>query len=137
MLKIITYRSTRQQVLILLDSLTIEIIVANAASVVESCNKSLVETCSKLRKESCYDWGLKVLSQQKNLVYTRELNRISLIYTRLVVYTTLYLTYLKCCALSIKSTYIKHIVWHYCFRTFYILPCDMYNSCNITLTPNL
>ena len=54
MLKIITHGSTRQQVLILSDSLTIEIIVANAALAVESYNKSLVETCSKLREESCY-----------------------------------------------------------------------------------
>jgi len=76
MLKIITHGSTRQQVLILSDSLTIEIIVANAALAVESYNKSLVETCSKLREESCYIWRLKVLSQQKNLVYTKELNRV-------------------------------------------------------------
>ena len=53
-LKIITYRPTRQQVLILLDSSTTRIIVANAALVVECCTKGLVEAYSKLRVESVY-----------------------------------------------------------------------------------
>ena len=45
------------QVLIPLDSPTIEIIVANAALAVESCNKGLVEAHSKLRVESvCKAW---------------------------------------------------------------------------------
>ena len=48
------HRLTRQQVLISLDSLTTEIIMANATSVVKSCNKSLVNTYSKLRIKSVY-----------------------------------------------------------------------------------
>ena len=36
----------------LLNSAAAELIVANAASAVQSCNKGLVEACSKLRVES-------------------------------------------------------------------------------------
>jgi len=54
MLKMMTHGPIRWQVLILLDSFTTEIIVANAAMAVESYNKSLVETYSKLRVESVH-----------------------------------------------------------------------------------
>ena len=47
-----TQGPTRHQVLVPLDSAIAELIVANAASAVQSCNKSLVEACSKLRVES-------------------------------------------------------------------------------------
>ena len=49
-----THGPTRHQVLILLDSPTSEIVVANAASVVESCNRGLVDAHSKLRVESVH-----------------------------------------------------------------------------------
>ena len=54
-LKIITYKPTRQQVLILLDFPTTRIIMANAALAVESCTKGLVEAYSKLRVKSIQD----------------------------------------------------------------------------------
>ena len=54
MLKMMTHGPIRWQVLILLDSFTAEIIVANAAMAVESYNKSLVETYFKLRVESVH-----------------------------------------------------------------------------------
>jgi len=47
-----TQGPTRCQVLILLTPATAEIVVANAALVVESCNKGLISACSKLRVES-------------------------------------------------------------------------------------
>ena len=48
---------TRHQVLIPLIPAAAEIVMANAASAVESCNKGLVEACSKLRVESvCKAW---------------------------------------------------------------------------------
>ena len=50
--KMITHGPTRRQVLISLDTPTTEVIVANAATAVESCNKGLVEAHSKLRVES-------------------------------------------------------------------------------------
>ena len=40
--------------LILLSLAVIEMVVANAASAVEFCNKGLVSACSKLRVESVY-----------------------------------------------------------------------------------
>jgi len=44
-------------VLILLDTPTAEVVVANAATTVESCNRGLVEAHSKLRVESmCKAW---------------------------------------------------------------------------------
>ena len=49
-----TQEITRCQVLVLLDSATAKLIVTNAASTVQSCNKSLVEACSKLRVESVH-----------------------------------------------------------------------------------
>jgi len=52
--KMTTYGPTRCQVLILLDALTTEVIVANAAPTVKSCNKSLVEAYSKLRVKSVH-----------------------------------------------------------------------------------
>ena len=51
-LKMTTQGPTRHQVLILLAPAATEIVVANAASAVESCNKSLVSAHSKLRVES-------------------------------------------------------------------------------------
>ena len=45
---------TRHQVLIPLALAAAEIVVANAASTVESCNKSLVSAHSKLRAESVH-----------------------------------------------------------------------------------
>ena len=49
-----TQGPTRYQVLILLTPAATEIVVANTASVVESCNKGLVSACSKLRVESVH-----------------------------------------------------------------------------------
>ena len=51
-LKMTTQEPTRHQVLIPLTLAAAETVVANAASVVESCNKGLVSACSKLRVES-------------------------------------------------------------------------------------
>ena len=51
-LKMTTQGPTRCQVLVLLDSAAAELIVANIASAVQSCNKGLVEACSKLRELS-------------------------------------------------------------------------------------
>jgi len=52
-----TYGPTRHQVLIPLDAPSAEIVVANAAIAVESCNKGLVKAHSKLRVESvCKAW---------------------------------------------------------------------------------
>jgi len=50
--KMITHGPTRHQVLIPLDAPSSEIVVANAAMAVESCNRGLVEARSKLRVES-------------------------------------------------------------------------------------
>ena len=56
-LKMTTQGPTRCQVLIPLTPAAAEMIVANAASVVESCNKGLVSACSKLRVKSvCKAW---------------------------------------------------------------------------------
>ena len=49
-----TQRPTRCQVLIPLTPAAVEIVVANAASAVESCNKGLVSARSKLRVESVH-----------------------------------------------------------------------------------
>jgi len=55
--KMTTHGPTRRQVLIPLDTSTAEVIVANAATAVESCNRGLVEANSKLRVESvCKAW---------------------------------------------------------------------------------
>jgi len=43
---------TRRQVLIPLDTPTVEVVVANTATAVESCNRGFVEAHSKLRVES-------------------------------------------------------------------------------------
>ena len=53
-LKMTTQGPTRCQVLISLTPAAVEMVVANVASVVESCNKSLVSAHSKLRVESVY-----------------------------------------------------------------------------------
>jgi len=52
--KMTTHGPTRCQVLIPLDTSTAEVVVANAATAVESCNKGLVEAHSKLRVESVH-----------------------------------------------------------------------------------
>jgi len=49
--KMTTHGPTRRQVLIPLDTPTAEVVVANAATAVESCNRGLVEAHSKLRVE--------------------------------------------------------------------------------------
>jgi len=55
--KITTHRSMRRQVLIPLDTPTVEVVMANATTAVESCNRGLVEAHSKLRVESvCKAW---------------------------------------------------------------------------------
>jgi len=55
--KMTTHGPTRHQVLIPLNTPTTEVIVANAATAVESCNRGLVEAHSKLRVESvCKAW---------------------------------------------------------------------------------
>jgi len=51
-LKMMTQGPTRCQILVPLDSAAAELIVANAASAVKSCNKGLVSARSKLRVES-------------------------------------------------------------------------------------
>ena len=53
-LKMTTQGPTRCQVLVPLDSAAAELIVTNAASAVQSCNKGLVEARSKLRVESVH-----------------------------------------------------------------------------------
>jgi len=53
-LKMMTQEPTRRQVLVPLDFAAVELIVTNAASAVQSCNKGLVEAHSKLRVESVY-----------------------------------------------------------------------------------
>ena len=50
--KMTTHGPTRRQVLISLDTSTAEVVVANAATAVEFCNRGLVEAHSKLRVES-------------------------------------------------------------------------------------
>jgi len=50
--KMTTHGPTRRQVLIPLDTPTAKVVVANAATAVESCNRGLVEAHSKLRVES-------------------------------------------------------------------------------------
>jgi len=50
--KMTTHGPTRRQVLIPLNTPTAEVVVANAATAVESCNRGLVEAHSKLRVES-------------------------------------------------------------------------------------
>jgi len=52
--KMTTYGPTRCQVLIPLDTPTTEVVVANAATAVEFCNRGLVEAHSKLRVESVH-----------------------------------------------------------------------------------
>ena len=52
--KMTTHGPTRYQVLIPLDTPTAEVVVANAATAVESCNRGLVEAYSKLRVESVH-----------------------------------------------------------------------------------
>jgi len=52
--KMTTHRPTRCQVLIPLNTPTAEVVVANAATAVESCNRGLVEAHSKLRVESVH-----------------------------------------------------------------------------------
>jgi len=52
--KMTTHGPTRRQVLIPLNTPTAEVVVANAAIAVESCNKGLVEAHSKLRVESVH-----------------------------------------------------------------------------------
>jgi len=49
--KMTTHGPTRRQVLIPLDTPTAEVVVANAATAVESCNRGLVEAHSKLKVE--------------------------------------------------------------------------------------
>jgi len=49
-----THGSTRYQVLIPLDTPITEVVAANAASAVESCNRGLVEAHSKLRVKSVH-----------------------------------------------------------------------------------
>ena len=51
-LKMITQEPTRCQILVLLAPAATEMVVANVALAVESCNKSLVSTRSKLRVKS-------------------------------------------------------------------------------------
>ena len=52
--KMTTHGPTRCQVLIPLDTPTAEVVVANAATAVKSCNRGLVEAHSKLRVESVH-----------------------------------------------------------------------------------
>jgi len=57
-LKMTMHGPTRYQVLIPLDTPTVKVIVANAATVVEFCNRGLVEAHSKLKVESvCKAWN--------------------------------------------------------------------------------
>jgi len=53
-LTIVVVKGREVDCLILLSPAVIEMVVANAASAVEFCNKGLVSACSKLRVESVY-----------------------------------------------------------------------------------
>jgi len=53
-LTIVVVKGREVDCLILLSLAVIEMVVANAASAVEFCNKGLVSACSKLRVESVY-----------------------------------------------------------------------------------
>ena len=75
-LKIMTQGPTRHQVLVPLDSAATELIVANAASAVLSCNKGLVEACSKLRVESVHKAWDGVSMSTNSVVSAAELEVI-------------------------------------------------------------
>jgi len=53
-LKMMTQKPTRYQVLIPLTLAAAEMVVANAVSAVEPCNKGLVSACFKLRVKSVH-----------------------------------------------------------------------------------
>lgn len=62
--------------MILLNSLTAEIIVANTVSVIEFCNRSLVEAHSKLRVKSFYKVWNSMLIFTSSVTSTAELKMI-------------------------------------------------------------
>ena len=71
-----TQEPTRHQVLVPLDSAAAELIVANAASAVQSCNKSLVEARSKLRVESVHKAWNSVSMSTNSVASAAELEVI-------------------------------------------------------------
>jgi len=70
-----THGPTRHQVLIPLDIPTVEVVVANAATAVESCNRGLVEAHSKLRVESVRKAFFFFCSKFYNAVLDRSLRQ--------------------------------------------------------------
>ena len=74
--KMTTQGPTRRQVLVPLDSAAAELIVANAASAVQSCNKGLVEARSKLRVESVHKAWDGVSMSTNSVVSAAELEVI-------------------------------------------------------------
>jgi len=75
-LKMMTQRPTRCQVLIPLTPAAAEMVVANAASVVEFCNKGLVNACSKLRVESVHKTWDGVSMSTNSVASVAELEMI-------------------------------------------------------------
>ena len=71
-----TQGPTRHQVLIPLTPAAAEMVVANAASTVQSCNKSLVSACSKLRVESVHKAWDSVSMSTNSVVSAAELEVI-------------------------------------------------------------
>jgi len=71
-----TQGPTRCQVLVLLDSAAAELIVANIASAVQSCNKGLVEAHSKLRVESVHKTWDSMSMSTNSVASTAELKVI-------------------------------------------------------------
>ena len=75
-LKITAQEPTRHQVLILLTPAATKVMVANAALVVESCNKSLVSAHSKLRVESVHNTWNGVFMYTNSVASVAELEVI-------------------------------------------------------------
>jgi len=71
-----TQGPTRHQVLIPLTPAAAEMMVANAASTVQSCNKGLVSACSKLRVESVHKTWDGVSMSTNSVAFAAELEVI-------------------------------------------------------------
>jgi len=74
--KMTMHGPTRCQVLIPLNTSTIEVVVANAATAVESCNRGLVEAYSKLRVESVHKAWDRISMSTNFVALTAELEVI-------------------------------------------------------------
>ena len=75
-LKMTSQRPTRHQVLIPLAPAAAEMVVANAASAVESCNKGLISARSKLRFESVHKAWDSVFMSTNSIASIAELEVI-------------------------------------------------------------